>query len=153
MNPKVICASLTILVFAGCQGRFAPEDQGEYPCLKKDIDDSGFVAGKVTFAELERKSYESQYLQKLQEFDEICSKFKTQRAVTLVKADPVVLKATIKIINEQSARFKAYIQEYGKNHASHYCRNYPYHYYGSMVDLLNLGIKHIRINLAETASA
>ncbi|MBX9620443.1 MAG: C12orf4 family protein [Alphaproteobacteria bacterium] len=46
-------------------------------------------------------------------------------------------------------RFAIFLKEYGKSYAFPFLRLYPYHFYGSMIDLINIRILHLEILLRE----
>ncbi len=41
--------------------------------------------------------------------------------------------------------FMSFLKTYGELHASSFLRTYPYHFYGSRIDLINLRLSHLEI--------
>ncbi|MDR2598580.1 MAG: ankyrin repeat domain-containing protein [Holosporales bacterium] len=102
------------------------------------------LAGK-TLAEIEHERYKLEYARK---------KYELKCAVELLiesyranfKNDKIK-QSHIKKIQEQEQNFENFITSYAEQNASLYLRSYPYHYYGTLTDMINLRIRHLVIHM------
>jgi ankyrin repeat protein len=100
-----------------------------------------------TLAEKEHNYYKSQYLNKMNDL-----KCAFELFIELYKANFKNDKACqdrIKKIQEQEQDFEKLFTSYAEKNASIYLRIYPYNYYGSLIDMIDLRIKHLNIHMEQ----
>ncbi|MDR1488804.1 MAG: hypothetical protein LBI26_03645 [Holosporales bacterium] len=148
----MILLFLVALGLSGCSIYQVDKYQNEAfeYCLKKP-DDSEYVPGKMVFAEFERNYYKDQYEKKLKELDEVYNKFiktykKNMESGSISQSETEIAIGTL---NESQKNFQNFAEKYGSENSFIYMRSYPYNYYGALLDILNLRIKHLKIHIAQ----
>ncbi len=99
-----------------------------------------------TYAQIEHECLEENYLEKQNELDILFQKTVSalKQMMKEGKQADVINKRLANLVESQKL-FIEFVINYGKVHAQHYLRAYPYHHYGVMFELLNTRIKHIKI--------
>jgi ankyrin repeat protein len=100
-----------------------------------------------TLAEKEHNQYQCQYRIKMNELKCALALF-----IELYKAkfkNDKACQYRIKKIQEQEQDFEKLFASYAEKNASIYLRIYPYNYYGSLIDMVDLRIKHLKIHMEQ----
>jgi ankyrin repeat protein len=104
------------------------------------------LAGK-TLAEIEHERYQEAYE---------CKKYELKCAFELLMGfyrtnfkNGKIRQDRIRNLQEQEQNFEKFIASYTEKNASLYLRDYPYNYYGTLIDMINLRIKHIMIHMVQ----
>jgi len=106
-----------------------------------------------TFAEIEGGCIKKAFLEKKVELDTLFQKIVLEKKQEIKKlmSNPEeservkIFTKRVEELIENQRQFNIFVENYGKKCAEPYLRAYRYHYYGSMFDLLNLRIKHLKI--------
>ena len=115
-------------------------DPLQYNFREFTITDEEWV-GKTTFADVEGKRYKKQYEEKMAGMRALYAGL--IEAIRKSGRDHTYLKA----MEEQQRDFERFMIAYGDKSRYGYMRSAYYHYLGSMVDLIDLRIKHIKIRM------
>jgi hypothetical protein len=115
------------------------------PIDLKEITDTE-LAGK-TFAEVENERYREKYERKMYELKRVFGLF-VEFYRTNFKNDRTT-QDRIKTIQKQEQDFENFIKSYAEKNASLYLRSVPYNYYGSLIDMIDLRIKHLKIHMEQ----
>jgi ankyrin repeat protein len=104
------------------------------------------LAGK-TFAEVETKRYKEEYERKMHELKCVFELF-----VDLYRSvfkDNKIAQDRIKTMQKQEQDFENFIKAYAEKNTSLYLRSAWYNYYGALIDMINLRIKHLKMHLEQ----
>lgn len=107
--------------------------EGYQQCIKTNYNEKN-----TTLAEVENTCAREIYLTQLKKLDAIIEKIKSSDSFTDFQ------KKNIRYQNEDFLKF---VEQYGQANADAFLRTNPYHKYGSMIDLINLKMKHLLIIL------
>jgi hypothetical protein len=104
------------------------------------------LAGK-TFSEYESSCYKDQYEKKKSElertFDQFLELYKKKTEKNKIQDDH------LQKMQKLEQDFENFIESYAKQNADLYLRSYSYHYYGALIDMINMRIKHLKIHMEE----
>jgi hypothetical protein len=113
----------------------------------KAVGDYDDKSTKYTFAECERKCYEAQYVKKKNELKDVYNEFVEKYQKVCRTDHPQLAEERLQKMAEQEYDFERFLNLYAEKNACLYCRSSAYHYYGSLIDMINLRIKHLKIHI------
>ncbi|GHU14359.1 hypothetical protein FACS189449_10940 [Alphaproteobacteria bacterium] len=126
-----VCAiTIGLLILGGCNSTKIEHKLG-YNFETFDISDDELVGH--TFVELENKQYTKQYAEKKIELKKAYDEFVKHSGMDAV---------------DQQKEFERFIESYADKQPCLGCRAGSYHYYGHMIDMIDLRIKHLKIYTA-----
>jgi hypothetical protein len=133
MPIRSVVVAAVLLVLSGCD---SPKESYGYNFEPFEITDDEWV-GRRTFAECESGRYKEQYLKKKAELKNIydrCARIPREEMAEIVK---------------QERDFEKFIESYAEKNSALYCRSGYYHYYGALIDMIDLRIKHLKIHISQ----
>jgi hypothetical protein len=104
------------------------------------------LTGK-TLAEHKGEYYKKRYIEKKDELKKVYEQFLVTYK-TAIK-DKELLEKRLRGIQEQEDEFESFMEFYAKQNCELYGRSSLYHYYATLIDLIDLRIRHLNIHMKE----
>jgi hypothetical protein len=143
MPSRIVAVSL-LSILAGCD---SIKKSADYNFEAFEISDKELVGR--TFAECENARYKGQYEKKKAELKKIYDEFTELYKKTQTASNSDIAMERLQKIAEQESEFERFIESYAEKNAFLYCRSGYYHYYGALMDMLDLRIKHFKIHIGQ----
>jgi hypothetical protein len=100
-----------------------------------------------TLAQYEGEYYKGRYVSKKAELKKVYEEFVVLYKKTYGHEHPETTENRLQKIAAQEEDFERFIESYAEKNSCLYGRSWNYHYYGTLVDMIDLRIKHLRIHI------